>query len=301
MNVISIGNFDGVHLGHQALLGRARELAGSGQVVAVTFEPHPAAILRPNAAIPRLSDASDRRELLLEAGADEVRELEPTAELLDLDADAFIRRLQSDCPFGAIVEGDDFRFARKRSAGIDTLRALGSTRGFKVEALEDQMVDLEDHSRVRVCSSLIRWLVAEGRVVDAATALGRPYQLVGTVISGDKRGRTIGFPTANLDVGEQLLPADGVYAGWAERPDGTRCIAAVSVGSKPTFGSHRRIAEVHLIGHDGPVDDYGWKLKVDLHRWLRDQTRFDSVEDLLRRIRLDCAESERFLQEHLVR
>ncbi|MCH2144250.1 MAG: bifunctional riboflavin kinase/FMN adenylyltransferase [Phycisphaerales bacterium] len=301
MNVISIGNFDGVHLGHQALARRARELAGDGRVVVVTFEPHPAAILRPGSPLQRLSDPSRRRELLLEAGVDEVRELMPDPELLGSSAEGFIQRLQAELPFEGIVEGADFRFARGRSAGIEELRMLGTRYGFGVEVVEDQLVELEDRSRVRVCSSLVRWLLARGRVVDACTALGRPYRLDGRVVEGDKRGRTIGFPTANLDHGEQLLPADGVYAGLATLPDGERRMAAVSIGRKPTFGNHDRIAEVHMIGHDGPVDDYGWTLQVDLQRWLREQTRFDSVDDLLNRITLDCAEAQRCLQEHLVR
>ncbi len=301
MKVISIGNFDGVHLGHQALIGRARELAGAGQVVAVTFEPHPAVILRPGKAPVRLSGPEQRRELLLEAGADEVRELEPTPQLLDMDAEAFIFKLLEDGGFDAVVEGPDFRFARHRSAGLEELREIGARRGFQVEVIQPRLVTLEDRSEVRVSSSLVRWLLDHGRVVDAARTLGRPYRLAGTVVQGDQRGRTLGFPTANLDHGSQLLPADGVYAGLAHLPSGATRPAAVSIGTKPTFGRSDRIAEVHLIGHDGPVDDYGWTLRVDLKRWLRDQTRFDDIDDLLKRITLDCEETSHCVQEHFAR
>jgi riboflavin kinase/FMN adenylyltransferase len=300
MKVISIGNFDGVHLGHQALMSRARELAGAGQVVAVTFEPHPAVILRPDTAPVRLTGAHRRRELLLEAGADEVRELKPTPELLAMDAEEFIFRLLEDGVFDAVVEGPDFRFARRRSAGIDVLREIGSRRGFKAEVIQPQLVTLEDQSEVQVSSSLVRWLLQHGRVVDAATTLGRPYRLAGTVVSGDQRGRTLGFPTANLDHGNLLLPADGVYAGLAHLPEGGTRPAAVSIGTKPTFGTSVRIAEIHLIGHDAPVDDYGWRLRVDLLKWLRDQTRFDDIDDLLKRIALDCEETSHCVQEHSV-
>ena len=302
MKVISIGNFDGVHLGHQALLSRARELAGAGRVVAVTFEPHPAAVLHPETAPARLSGADQRRNRLLEAGADEVRELQPSPELLDMDAEAFISALLDDeGGFDAVVEGPDFRFGRRRSAGIDTLHEIGSRRGFRVEVIQPRLVTLEDRSEVQVSSSLIRWLLQHGRVVDAAIALGRPYRLAGTVVSGDQRGRTLGYPTANLDHGDLLLPADGIYAGLAHLPEGSTRPAAVSIGTKPTFGTSVRIAEVHLIGHDGPVDDYGWTLQVELRKWLRDQTRFDDIDDLLKRIGLDCDETMHCVQEHPAR
>jgi len=300
MNLISIGNFDGVHLGHQALLRRARELAAGGSVVAVTFEPHPTTLLRDHRAPERLMNTAQRRESLLASGADRVRELVPTPELLGMSPRAFIDWLRREVPFDGIVEGDDFRFGRGRSAGLAELRELGGSMGFQVEQVEGQDVELEDRTVVRVCSTLIRWLLGRGRVVDVARALGRPHQLRGDVVRGDQRGRTIGFPTANLDCGELMLPGDGVYAGVATLPDGGRRPAAVSVGVKPTFGGDARIAEVHLIGHDGPVDDYGWSLSVDLVRWIRGQTRFDGIDDLLARITLDCAETERRVQEQLV-
>lgn len=300
MNVISIGNFDGVHLGHQALVDRARVLAGASRVAVVSFEPHPATILRPDVAPARLTDFDRRRELLLAAGADEVRELQPSPELLGLDAEAFIDRLCSELDFEAIVEGRDFRFARGRSAGVQELAAIGERRGFQVELVDDVMVSLEDRSEVPVRSGLVRWLLEHGRVVDAARALGRPYRLSSTVVQGDKRGRTLGFPTANLARGEQLLPADGVYAGLAHLPDGTRRVAAVSIGSKPTFGVNERIAEAHLIDHDAPLDEYGWKLEVDLVRWIRDQLRFDDVERLIERMGRDCHEAGRSIEEQCV-
>ena len=212
----------------------------------------------------------------------------------------FIEWLREEVPFDAIVEGDDFRFGKGRSAGLTELRELGASMGFQVEQVDGQDVELEDRTEVRVCSTLIRWLLGRGRVVDVARALGRPYQLSGQVVRGDQRGRTIGFPTANLDCGELMLPGDGVYAGVATLPNGERRPAAVCVGVKPTFGGGSRIAEVHLIGHDAPVDEYGWPLKVDLVRWIRGQTRFNGIEDLLARITIDCAETERRVQEQLV-
>ena len=300
MNVISIGNFDGVHLGHMALLDRARALAGGSQVTVVTFEPHPASIVRPDMVPRRLSTSSQRRELLLAAGADEVRELEPTPELLGLGAREFIDRMRAEFDFGAIVEGRDFRFARRRSAGVEELAAIGQECGFAVELLDEVLVRLEDQTEVPVRSTLIRWLLEHGRVVDAARALGRPYRISGTVVAGDKRGRTLGYPTANLDHGDQVLPADGVYAGLALLPDGTRRVAGVSVGTKPTFNGAERVAEAHLIDHDAPVDEYGWNLEIDLVHWLREQLRFDDVEQLCACMDRDCQQARQAIEEQVI-
>lgn len=300
MNVISIGNFDGVHLGHRALLDRARALDGASRVVVVCFEPLPAAILRPDSAPPRLTDSDRRRELLLAAGADEVRELTPDSALLGMEAEGFIDRLCSEMRIDAIVEGRDFRFARARSAGVEELAALGARHGFGVELVDDVLVHLEDRSEVPVRSTLVRWLLEHGRVVDAREALGRPYRLSGVVVSGDKRGRTLGFPTANLAPGEQLLPADGVYAGLAHLPDGSRRAAGVSIGSKPTFGKSQRVAEAHLIDHDGPLDEYGWTLEIDLLRWIRGQLRFEEVDQLVACMARDCEQAKRSIEEQCV-
>ena len=146
-------------------------------------------------------------------------------------------------------------------------------------------------------SSLVRWLLRQRRPVDAARALGRPYRLVGTVVPGDKRGRTLGFPTANLDLGELLLPGDGVYAGVGILPDGTRRSAAISIGAKPTFGGTLRQCEAHLLDHDAPFDDYGWLLEIDLVHFLRDQLLCEDVADLLVRISRDCEETRRLMLE----
>ena len=300
MNVISIGNFDGVHLGHMALLDRARALAGGSQVTVVTFEPHPASIVRPDMVPRRLSTSSQRRELLLAAGADEVRELEPTPEFMGLDATSFVNWLRSEIEFDVIVEGADFRFARGRSAGVEELASLGTDRGFRVDLVEEVLVTLEDRTEIGARSSLVRWLLEQGRVVDATKALGRPYRLGGTVVSGDKRGRTLGYPTANLDHGNQVLPADGVYAGLAHLPDGSTRAAGVSIGSKPTFGTSQRIAEAHLIDHEGALDDYGWELEVDLLWWIRGQLRFEDVDQLVSCMRQDCDEAKRVVEEQCV-
>ena len=288
MSSLMIGNFDGVHLGHLALLECSRKYASGGSVTAVTFEPHPSAILRPEEGVDRLLSPLARRDLLLQAGADEVLELQTTPELLALEPDGFVDLLRERCAFDVIVEGPDFRFGRRRLAGVDELRDLGRSRGFSVEVVDDVEVELEDRTMVPVRSTLIRWLLRHGRVVDAERALGRPHRVEGTVVKGDQRGRTLGYPTANLDHGASLLPGDGIYAGIAELADGTRLSAAISVGTKPTFGGTQRVCEAHLLDHEAPLDDYGWEIRLEFKRFLHEQLTFESIEPLLKRMARDC-------------
>ena len=288
MSSLMIGNFDGVHLGHRALLDCSRKSAGEGEVTVVTFEPHPSEILRPEKRVECLLPAATRRALLLEAGADIVLELPTTRELLDLEAADFVDMLREKCRFDVMVEGADFRFGRDRSAGVADLIELGRTRDFTVEIVDDVDVELEDRTMVPVRSTMIRWLLRHGRVVDAERALGRPHRVEGTVVKGDQRGRLLGYPTANLDHGASLLPGDGIYSGLAQLPDGTRVSAAISVGSKPTFGGTERVCEAHLLDHEAPLDDYGWPLRLDFKRFLHEQLTFESIEPLLQRMSRDC-------------
>lgn len=288
MSSLMIGNFDGVHLGHLALLECSRKSAGGGEVTVVTFEPHPSEILRPEKRVECLLPAATRRALLLEAGADLVLELPTTRELLDLEAADFVDMLREKCRFDVLVEGADFRFGRNRSAGVADLIELGRTRDFTVEIVDDVDVELEDRTMVPVRSTMIRWLLRHGRVVDAERALGRPHRVEGTVVKGDQRGRLLGYPTANLDHGASLLPGDGIYSGVAQLPDGTRVSAAISVGSKPTFGGTERVCEAHLLDHEAPLDDYGWSLRLDFKRFLHEQLTFESIEPLLQRMSRDC-------------
>lgn len=296
MHVVSIGNFDGVHEGHRALLRKARKLSEAGggpaRLTAVTFEPSPTAILRPEKPLQRLDTPDDRGSWLLEAGADEVVELDTDMALLGMDAEEFIEdlldRLGARLPVGGFVEGPDFRFGRGRKGSVETLSDHGGRSGFQLEVVPVCEVRLGDGFMVQARSSTIRRLLALGRVEDAARVLGRPYQPVGTVVSGDRRGREIGFPTANLDLGSQILPADGVYAGAAILPDGRKVPAAVSIGVKPTFQPTPRLMEVHLLDWDGELDEYEWELRVSLLKRLRGQCPYDGVEPLIEQIRRDC-------------
>ncbi|MBL1218477.1 MAG: riboflavin biosynthesis protein RibF [Planctomycetes bacterium] len=298
--VLSIGNFDGVHLGHRALMERAAALAGpDGRVVVLSFDPHPISRLRPDHTPGLLTTFEQRRDLLLRAGADEVVKLSPDPDLLDLEPAEFIARIVKQYRPKALVEGWNFRFGHKRRGQVDMLRDLGAQHGFAVEVVEPVELSLNDQLLTTVSSTLVRWLIRHGRVADACRMLGRPYRIAGQVVSGAKRGRTIGYPTANLQT-PNLLPAPGVYAGLAFTPaddneQRTRPSwpAAINIGSRPTFDAGEVSCEAHLIGFNGPLDSYGWTLEIDLLAYLRDEVRFDSPETLVHQIQADtCRAAE---------
>jgi riboflavin kinase / FMN adenylyltransferase len=291
---LSIGNFDGVHVGHAALIRRARDQVGTaGRVVALVFDPHPMAVLRPQAVPPRLSTLAQRAGWLRSAGADEVEHLEPTPELLGLTPEAFVRAKveRNALPPGRswFVEGADFHFGKGRAGSMETLAALGRSMGFVAETVAPVDAVLDNHQVARASSTLVRWLLSLGRVRDAAIVLGRPYELTGTVVRGDQRGRTIGWPTANIDA-EQMLPADGVYAGRATLPGGATFPAAVNVGSRPTFNGRGRRLEAHVITGGGwpALAEYGWAIRLELLGWVRDDVRFGGVAELVGQIGRDC-------------
>lgn len=293
-SVVTIGNFEAVHAGHLALLRRAREIADGStpalRVVVITFDPHPGDVIR--GLVPRtcIQPIERRVELLKEHGADDVVVIEPTAGFLSLEPEAFVERVVREYNPACIVEGDDFRFGRARAGDVTTLGMLADEHGFDVQVVAEVDIDLSDQTIVRASSTMTRWLIERGRVEDAARVLTRPHELVGTVVPGDARGRAIGFPTANLDT-PCLLPADGVYAGEATLPDGSRCPAAVHVGPRRTFDDVRRTVEAHLIGWTAPdpenPHEYGWSLRIGLSHFLRGQAKFEGVDALVEQIRRD--------------
>lgn len=296
---LTIGNFDGVHAGHAALVARARSLAGprgTGAVVALVFDPHPLSRLRPEAAPPRLTTFEQRERLLRGAGADAVERLNPDGGVLSLTPEQFARSLVDRFHPGAIVEGPDFHFGKGRSGTVETLAALGVSLGFTCDVVPPVDAVLTDHTVVRASSTMARWLIGHGRMSDAAAVLGRPYELEGEVVRGDRCGRQLGVPTANLQT-DQLLPADGVYAGEATLPDGRVLPAAITVGTRPTVNPGPRRLEAHLPGAPRDADaiaglpEYGWTLRVRVTRWLRDDLRFDSVEALRAQIARDVERS----------
>ncbi len=299
-SVVTVGVFDGMHLGHRALIERALgEAQDAARVVVCAFDPHPLRVIRPEVEPARLSIFWQRRracfaEMGLREGVDEVVRLGADPDLLGMSARAFCAMLVERFGMCAIVEGEDFRFGRGREGDVRTLRELGASMGFAVHVVEPVEVVLGDHAIVRASSSTVRRLLAHGRVTDAACVLGRPHQLIGEVVRGDRRGRELGYPTANLAC-EVMAPADGVYAARATLDDGRRFDAAVSVGVNPQFGDRGRRAEAYLI--DAPregdaiagLGEYGWTLRLDLVAWLREQLVFAGVEELVAQIERDVA------------
>lgn len=281
---VTIGSFDGVHVGHRHLIRVARDHVGpDGRVVALSFFPHPMTRLRPEAAPARLTDFDQRVALLRDAGADEVEALEPTTDLLGRSPEAFIEWVMERFSPRVFVEGPDFRFGKARSGDNQKLRQIGERAGFAVDVVDEVDVALADQSLVRASSTVVRWLLEQGRVGDAGRVLGRPYQIAGTVRQGDQRGRLLGYPTANIET-QTMLPRDGVYAGDARLPDGSVRPAAIHIGPRATFDRMNRTMEVFVLDWNGPVaegrEEYGWPISVRFNAWLRDQAKYDSAADL---------------------
>ena len=254
----------------------------------MTFDPHPAEIVRPGTPGAPSRVAGPPSSTAAGGGGGRRDRGRGDTERLELEPVAFLEWLVATHAPTVVVEGPDFRFGRDRAGDVETLRAHGARLGFRAELVAPLDLPLANQHLVRASSSIVRWLVARGRMMDAAAVLGRPYALDGRVVRGDQRGRTLGIPTANLEH-EQLLPADGIYAGRAWLPDGTSRVAAISVGTKPTFGASPRVAEAHLLDFDGAVDDYGWSMHLEVHAWLRAQIRYDDLDGLLAQLDRDLA------------
>ncbi|HLO42395.1 MAG TPA: riboflavin kinase [Phycisphaerales bacterium] len=290
---ITIGNFDGVHVGHQSIMRACRRAVGpGGAVIAFAFDPHPASILSPERCPPRLSTIDQRRRWLVAAGASDVRILEPRLELLGLDPAAFVDQVLMPLSPALLLEGEDFHFGKGRKGNLQTLADLGRSRGFRVACAPGVQVALENLHVVRASSSTVRWLIGQGRVQDAAAILSRPYTVEATIVQGDQRGRTIGYPTANLST-THMLPADGVYAGVMTGPDGRVHMAAINVGNRPTFRGVERRIEVFACTPGGTAAalpmEYGWQTSLSFVHWIREDLRFAGVHELVSQIARDVA------------
>ncbi len=302
--VVTLGNFDGVHRGHRAVLSRVveRSTALGLTSVAVTFEPHPIAVLYPERAPAMLLSLDQRTGLLAQTGIDATLVLTFTREFAQLTPQAFVQQVFVDALHAAVVVvGKDTRFGVRNTGNVDTLRELGDALGFEVVTLEDigDSGDLGDGARWS--SSMVRSQLAEGDVESAADILGRPPLLAGTVVHGDHRGRELGYPTANLspDI-EGLVPADGVYAGWLTRldePVGSQnrtLPAAVSIGTNPTFDGTERRVEAYVLDRTD-LDLYGERVTYELVRRLRPTLRFDGIEPLVAQMETDVAQCREIL------
>ncbi|HUN80597.1 MAG TPA: bifunctional riboflavin kinase/FAD synthetase [Phycisphaerae bacterium] len=282
--VLTVGNFDGVHLGHQRILRTAHALAkvSSAAVMAMTFEPHPIALLHPDSAPARLTPWEEKLLQLERYGADAVVRLKTDWPLLSLTAEDFVREvLVKRIHPSYIVEGPNFGFGRQRKGSVETLRAMAAKGGFQVHVVEPYRLHRADGSSLVVSSTAVRDLLARGDVATAAECLGRPYRLVGSVVHGAGAGRTLGFPTINLATGEQLIPAEGVYSGWAEVA-GLRRPAAISIGRRPTFGGDKLLVEAFVLDESG--DWYAERAALELVSFLRPQQKFADADALARQI-----------------
>jgi riboflavin kinase/FMN adenylyltransferase len=246
-------------------------------------------VLRPEAAPPRLTPPPLKASLLAGRGVDVLVNLPPAPEVLDLSAEQFWDILSGRVRPSHLVEGNTFNFGKDRGGNVQRLAGWCAAAGVKLHVVEPVSVPLLDMQVAPVSSSLVRWLLFNGRARDAAICLGRPYALRGTVVKGHQRGRSIGVPTANLDCAEQMVPDDGVYAARCTVA-GRTYATALSIGTMPTFGADQnRQVEAHLIGFDG--DLYGQPLDVELIDWLRGQKKFAGVDALKARMRRDLAET----------
>ncbi len=293
-SVLTIGKFDSVHRGHQAILAQGRKQADRYRcpLIAMSFDPDPTATLQPQALPPRITSLSDKIDHLRQSGVDEVVVLEPTMELLMQSPGQFIRQIAETYHPHVIVEGRDFRFGKGRQGDLQTLNELSSEYGFLVSCCEKMQVSLSDLTVSPVSTSLIRWLIGRGRVHDASICMGRLFRLSGKIVAGDRLGRRIGMPTANLSPEayfDYIVPSDGVYAGLAELDDGTQYTAAISVGIKPTFENKRLTVEAHLLDFDG--DLYGRSISFSFARWIRDQYVFPDIESLSVQLKRDIEQT----------
>ena len=299
-SVVAIGNFDGVHSGHQELLATAVRRASELQidtepvpVVVVTFWPHPMSVVAPPGRAPLLlTSLQDRIDLLRRSGADQIRVVQFTREVAGWSPEHFIKTILGPLNPALVVVGQNFRFGKDAKGTPETMRQVGEGR-FEVEVLTLTSVDSE-----RTCSTLVRNALLKGDVVTAARHLGRPFRVRGVVVVGDQRGRELGFPTANMPVAaEMATPADGVYAGWLRRldqPDAPKLPAAISVGTNPTFDGIERRVESYVLDR-ADLDLYGVELGVEFVEHLRGQIKFASVDDLIAQMTTDVVHTRRAL------
>lgn len=293
--MITIGNFDGVHLGHQALIARATALGALHQcpVAVVTFEPHPKAYFSPANAPKRIQGLRDKVQALKTQGVDELWVLPFRAALASLSAADFMERfLHKTLSAKHIVIGDDFRFGAKRQGDAQSLQAAGAAFDWSLERLEPVFMD-----GLRASSTALRAALSEGNFSKASTLTGRPYALCGRVIHGRKLGRTLGFPTLNLRVPDDLL-ISGVFAVTV-RGLGERTLAGVaSLGRRPVVENDGALLlEVHLF--DWEADAYGQMIEVTFHQKLRDEARYDSLDAMIRQIEIDASQARETLAHYV--
>lgn len=302
-SVVVIGNFDGVHPGHQEVLATARSLEPGVPLVVVTFWPHPLSVVRPHDAPKLLTRLDERIALLHKAGADQVRVIDFTSDVSSWSPERFVDEVLVPLRPRRVVVGENFRFGKGAAGSVETLRALGAGR-FEVSALN--LVKLGDEE---TCSTRVRDALHAGALKRAAEHLGRPFRFSGEVTTGDQRGRLLGFPTANVWVPDELAcPIDGVYAGWLTRVDGLdghgnplpsgvlpeRWPAAISVGTNPTFSGVGRRVEAYVLDRTD-LELYGAEVAVDFIERTRGMVKFNGIDELIAQMQKDVADTRRIL------
>ncbi len=304
--VLTIGNFDGIHIGHQVILTNAKKVASQRktQLVVMTFEPHPLALLNPSKSPDILTPLPLKKHILGEFGVDYLLIVRTTRRLLSLPPPDFVREfLVEHIQPSVVVEGESFNFGLNRTGSIHTLQKLAASCGFEVVMVKAKEVKLSTGEFVKVSSTIIRNLLAQGRVADAAVALGRPYRLVERVVPGRGKGKKLGFPTANMKPPRQIIPAEGVYAGFVRVADTRQQIlsasrkipAAFSIGRGLMYADDESLLiEAHLLMENvGRL--YGKWLAMDFVRRIRSQKKFKTDKDLSAQIAKDCKKAKRIL------
>lgn len=279
--IVALGNFDGFHKGHQAVVGRAIERArAAGRVALVaTFDPHPVRFFRPDTEPFRLTSLNQRERLFAEAGADAMIVFPFNAALAGLTAEEFVA--QRLAGVGGVVTGEDFTFGKGRSGNVSVLAELGREYGFIAEAV----APVSDSVDV-ISSSRIREALQAGDCAMATRLLTRPFAVEGIVQHGDKNGRQLGYPTANVDMGNYLRPRYGIYAVRGRLADGRILDGAASIGIRPQFEPPKELLEPHFFDFSG--DLYGQNVEIEFHTFLRDEAKFEDLDALTRQIALDC-------------
>jgi len=290
-SIVALGNFDGFHLGHQAVVTRAlaRAFHERRPAIVATFDPHPVRLFKPDVPPFRLTTLDQREALFAHAGADAMLVFEFDAELAAMDADSFVRDvLAGRIGAAGVVTGDDFSFGKGRAGDAALLKSVGQTHGVAAEAVAQVLVD-----GVRVSSGRVREALVAGDPATATRMLSRPYAIEGIVQPGDKRGRALGYPTANLTLGDYQRPRYGIYAVHVTLDDGSEHPGVASLGVRPTFDPPTELLEAHVFDFDG--DLYGRRIEVALHAFIRDERKFDGMDALAAQMRDDEAEARRLL------
>jgi riboflavin kinase / FMN adenylyltransferase len=290
-SILALGNFDGFHLGHQAVVGRAvqRGFHERRPVIVATFDPHPVSFFKPDLPPFRLTTLDQRESLFAHAGADAMLVFEFGSELASMDADAFVAQvLKQRIGAAGVITGDDFSFGKGRAGDVALLSTLGKQHGIAAEAVPQVVLDGQ-----RISSGRVREALVAGDTGTATRLLSRDFAIEGVVRNGDKRGRELGYPTANMELGDYQRPRYGIYAVRVTLEDGSEHPGVASLGIRPTFDPPQELLEAHLFDFDGEL--YGRMIEVALHAFIRDEKRFDDVGALVAHMKRDEAAARQLL------